>query len=240
MVWVSSEREEEAVIAGAGASVLEKNAPSNSATLAELKLDNPTSGQADQRREIAEQPHQQAAKPGSQGLWSTMQSIALGPQPSLRTLKTKCEVLSSRDSEGGWRGAREVVTALNEGILEVEQGVCVVYSSEDDGYWLLWRSDKDQESKIIAASEETASNLVALRTPGEAMPPQDQASQPLLPQEVVEERVERSMSAPEPAPEPQESGLHRDFERHASLIEENRISQDALERHISSLLSEVA
>jgi hypothetical protein len=78
--------------------------------------------------------------------WSTTQSKSLGkdPQP-LAALHSICEVLS-RES---WHSVQQVVDALNGGDLAVSQGLCVVFSANQDTLYLLWRADKEREAHAI-------------------------------------------------------------------------------------------
>jgi hypothetical protein len=84
-------------------------------------------------------------------LWSSAQTMGLGkdPQLSLQNLRRHCDVLSTREEVGMWRSVRDVIAALNESTLSSTRGICVIYSTTLDSYWLLWRSDKGDIAKTM-------------------------------------------------------------------------------------------
>lgn len=89
----------------------------------------------------------------SSGTWSTAQANDLGkdPQPPMHVLQQKVEVLSSATG-GQWSSVARVIDALNGGVLNVQGGLCVIFSASKDSYWLLWRSDKEKEAENIIRS----------------------------------------------------------------------------------------
>lgn len=87
---------------------------------------------------------------GPKGTWSTSQAADLGrnPQPSLHVLQQRTQVLST--AEGGmWSSVSRVIDALNDCALVVNGGLCVLYSSSKESYWLVWRSDKDKDAESV-------------------------------------------------------------------------------------------
>jgi len=91
------------------------------------------------------------------GTWSLQQANDLGknPQPPLEVLRSRnCEVLSTYPiGLGSWSSVSKVVDALNGGSLNVQSGLCVLFSSSKDSYWLVWRSDKEKEAEVITSTD---------------------------------------------------------------------------------------
>jgi hypothetical protein len=86
------------------------------------------------------------------GTWSTEQSRGLGkgPEPPLHVLRTKCTVLSTAE-EGPYFSVAEAVKALSDGSCSAPQGLCIVFSKSVEAYFLLWRSDMEEESWAVSA-----------------------------------------------------------------------------------------
>lgn len=78
------------------------------------------------------------------GTWSAEQAWNLGKQPK-PGLQGKVQILDKTM----WSSVMRTVDALNSGGLAVDAGLCVLYSTSKDSYWLLWRSDKGSEAESL-------------------------------------------------------------------------------------------
>jgi len=87
------------------------------------------------------------------GTWSTSQANDLGrnPQPPLHILQQRTEVLSTQQG-GSWTSVARVIDALNDGVLVVSGGLCVIFSASKESFWLLWRSDKEKEAENVISA----------------------------------------------------------------------------------------
>lgn len=89
------------------------------------------------------------------GTWSVSQSADLGtgPQPSLDALNEKsAKIMPSEE----WSSVAQIVDALNSNSVFAPDGLCVVFSKNKLSYFLVWRSDKEADAKIIVESAVTA------------------------------------------------------------------------------------
>jgi len=98
--------------------------------------------------------------------WSLKQVRNLGAAPPLDILQQRTQVLSTKEG-GSWTSVARVVEALNNGVIIVSGGHCVIYSANKRSYHILWRSDKkeDMESVLPMRSHKqkgTESVLVAM------------------------------------------------------------------------------
>ncbi len=67
----------------------------------------------------------------------------------MHILQQKAEIVSTRE-KGTLKSVSGAVDALNNRTIVANQGLCVVFSSSKDSYWLLWRSDKEYEAERIS------------------------------------------------------------------------------------------
>merc|ERR1712187_418163 len=96
------------------------------------------------------------AEKATTGTWSCSQAHDLGrdPQPPLHILETKTQILSRYPLEaGGWSSVSLAVDALNSnnGSISVAGGLAVLFSQSKNSYWLIWRSDKEEEALAITS-----------------------------------------------------------------------------------------
>jgi hypothetical protein len=92
-------------------------------------------------------------------VWSTQNTRGLGFAPPLHVLRDLCEVLSTHE-EGHLPSISTTIQALEDGSLLVPGGICAVFSASMGQYWLLWRSDKQDESERVAVMCEAAAKPV--------------------------------------------------------------------------------
>jgi len=82
------------------------------------------------------------AAPAPRGRWDKDSSYALGPEGSEHKFQGKATLLD-KDKHSS---LVTTVDKLNAGLIPADAGYCVMFSFSRQQYFLLWRSDKEQEA----------------------------------------------------------------------------------------------
>lgn len=80
--------------------------------------------------------------PPTVGTWSLDQTYGLGPEGCEYLFQGKVQVL-----DGSYNSVSSTVEALVSGAVVVDEGICVLYSQSKELWYLLWRSDKEEEAR---------------------------------------------------------------------------------------------
>mmetsp|Transcript_55888 Transcript_55888/g.105281 ORF Transcript_55888/g.105281 Transcript_55888/m.105281 type:complete len:382 (+) Transcript_55888:98-1243(+) len=82
--------------------------------------------------------------------WTPEQTFELCPESELASHQDKAQVIPKNDASGVSEGAEK----LNVGSLSCEKGYCIVWSVRKDKYFVLYRSDKKEETFELFNMEE--------------------------------------------------------------------------------------
>lgn len=75
------------------------------------------------------------------GRWSVDFTYTIGPEGNEEMFSGKVQLLD----RSVYSSVSSVVENLNQGLLAVPEGYCVVFSGSKQNYYLLWREDKEAE-----------------------------------------------------------------------------------------------
>lgn len=77
--------------------------------------------------------------------WSTRQVVELGPLGSEESWNQRVGLLD----QSVYNSVSDAVAALNSGTVQVDAGLCVVFSGSRQNYFLLYRADKSAEAEMF-------------------------------------------------------------------------------------------
>lgn len=95
--------------------------------------------------------------------WSTEMTYALGGEGCEKCFEGRATLL-----DRGWSSVVGTVEALNANRISIEAGYCVLFSQSRQQYYLLWRSDRENEAfaQVDIAEGWSTAQVVALGPPG--------------------------------------------------------------------------
>ncbi|CAL1136671.1 unnamed protein product [Cladocopium goreaui] len=94
------------------------------------------------------------------GRWSMDFTYTIGPEGSEGIFDGKVQLLDRHV----YNSVSAAVNNLNDGLIVVPEGYCVVFSGSQQNYYLLWREDKEAEVfSLLGSSDQSAEPLTPTR-----------------------------------------------------------------------------